>query len=371
MKKILFVFAEPFEFGGQESFAKNVYNNIDKNKYCLDFFTPYNCSDEEIKELLKNDGNNLFYSNKNFNSKLRKYFFCHELKKFLEQHNQYDIIHINSGSTYALAQGAKISKKTGIKKVIVHSHATGNPSIKHNITNLLSANKFKYVDKFFACSKEAAEFRFPKNVIKDKKYDIIINGIEFEKYKFSNNIRQEYRKKLGIMNDDFVIGNVGRLATEKNQEFLIDIFYEIAKEHKKAKLLIIGDGILKEKLLNKIKINKLENNFMLLSSRKDVDNLLQVMDVFVFPSIFEGLGISAIEAQVSGLPTICSQGVPDVAKICQNFIKLDISDGNEIWKNKILEYIDFNRKDVSEEIEKSEYNIKNSIKKLENIYNKL
>lgn len=371
MKKILFVFAEPFEFGGQEAFARNVYNNIDKRLFNIDFFTPYSCSDNEMIEKMSNDGNELYYCNKKFNSRLRKYFFISTLKTFLSNHNQYDIVHINSGSTFALAEGAKICKKNGISNVIVHSHATGISSVKHSLTNYIIEPKFKYADQFLACSKEAAQFRFPKDIIDANKYEVIVNGIDFEKYKFDNNIRKNYRESLGINLNDFVIGNVGRLSEEKNHDFLIDVFMELVKEQKNAKLLIIGDGILKEKILNKIMFNKLEDNFILLSGRKDVNNLLQAMDVFVFPSVYEGLGIAAIEAQANGLPTICSQAVPDVAKICPNFIKLNLSDGIARWKNKILEFIDIDRKNINENLEESEFNIKKTVMKLERIYNEM
>lgn len=370
MKKILMAFAEPFEYGGQEAFALNMYKYINHKEYSIDFFTPYNLSNEKAKEILNENKNQIFYCNKKFDSILRKVYFKNCLKKFIKEHNDYEIVHLNSGSTFALAEGAKICKKHGIKEVIVHSHATGFSNLKHKITKILSAYKFKYADTFIACSDKAAEFRFPKIIINKNKYFVLKNGIDINNFKFDINVRNKCRKELNIKEGEFVLGNVGRLSPEKNQKFIIDIFKKMIDRDENCKLVLVGTGILEKKIIEYIKEKGLEEKFILLKNRSDVNVILQAIDVFLFPSLYEGLGIAAIEAQTSGLPTFCSKNVPEDANVTPLFRKLNLSDNVDLWVNEIEKIKQYKRNDYSKEIEHRGYDIKNTVLELEKIYSK-
>lgn len=366
MIRVLQVFGEPLSNGGQEAFIMNMYESIDKNKVQFDFFTPYYCDNNNMKRRIEELGGNLIVCNKAFD-KSRKINFKKQLSIFLKN-NHYDTIHIHSGSTYVLANGAKISKKYGVNKVIVHSHIAGRNKIKSLLLKLLFSNKLlKNVDYFFSCSRMAAEYKFPYKILKEKKYTVINNGIKYEAFSYNDEIRKEYRNKLNIENC-FVIGNVGRMEHQKNQEFLIDVFNEVSIRDDAARLLLIGAGTLEQAIRNKITEYGLDSKVIILKNRNDVNNLLQAMDVFAFPSIFEGLGIVAIEAQASGLITICSEFIPEEANITKLFKRVEISEGIEKWVEEILKYKKYKRIDTKKEIKSCGYDAKDSAKKLEEIY---
>lgn len=366
--RILIAFGEPIAHGGQEKFALNEYMFLNKNKYQIDFYTPYNLDNDEFVSVTSANDSKLYNDNYSFDKKVRKYNFIKGFKKFAKKYGKnYDIVHLNSGSTFVLAIGAKLAKKYGIKKVVVHSHCDGPNTIKHKITNKLFEKNFKYADKFLACSEDAAKYRFSKEVINNKKYIVIHNGIDLEKYKFDKNVRKEYRKELNIKEDEILIGNVGRLSFQKNQLFLLDVFSNLDNKYK---LILIGDGEDKENIIRKIKEHKIENRVILTEKRDDVNKLLMAMDIFAFPSRFEGLGIAAIEAQASGLPTLCSSNVPKDAKV-SSYYKCVLDSDIKEWKKAIEKTKKQRNDNCINEIDKAGYNIKESVIELENVYEEL
>ena len=371
MKRVLQVYGEILSNGGQEAFSMNMYRNIDREKVQFDFFTPYYCNNEKLIKEIEGLGGRVYQGGGKFNTEGNKKDFILNLKKFLKK-NPYEIVHINSGSIFALAFGAKIAKKYGAKKIIVHSHATGYNNLKYKIIKTLSVPVFlKSATNYFACSKEAAVWKFPSKIIKDEKYDIIKNGIELEKFQFSYRIRNEYRKKLNIENQ-FVIVNVGRFTDEKNHEFLVKLFFQFLKENKNSKLLLIGEGPNKKNMMEMVRKFGIEKYVLFLGIRDDVNNILQASDVFVFPSKFEGLGIVAIEAQATGLPTICSENIPEEANQTDLFFKLYLSEDINRWINTIMKFKDSDniskRLGYVQKLKIAGYDASDSVKRLENIY---
>lgn len=366
--KILIAFGEPIAHGGQEMFALNEYQFLDKNKYQIDFYTPYNIDNDEFVDITSKNDSKLYNDNYSFDKKARKYNFIRGFKNFIKKYGrEYDIVHLNSGSTLVLSIGAKVAKKYGIKKVIVHSHCDGPNTIKHKITNKIFEKNFKYADNFLACSEDAAKYRFPKKIIINKKHLVIHNGINLEKYKFDKNVRNEYRKKLNIKENEILIGNVGRLSFQKNQLFLLDVFKELDNKYK---LILIGDGEDKDQVIKKIKEYGIKDKVILLEKRPDVNKLLMAMDIFAFPSRFEGLSIAAIEAQASGLPILCSNNVSEDTKV-SSYYKC-VKDLNvEEWKKAIIETKIQRNDNCINEIDKAGYNIQKSVIELENVYNEL
>lgn len=367
--RILQVFGEPLSNGGQESFVMNMYRNIDKNKFQFDFFTPFYCDNLEMKKNIEDMGGKVFFKNKEFYSKKRKKYFTEELKKFLKE-NKYNIVHIHSGSIFSLAYGAKIANKRGVKSVIVHSHATGIKNLKYKIIRILSNNKMKkYVSRYLACSKIAAIWKYPKSIIKAKKYKVINNGIDVEKFKFNETVRQEYREKLNIK-ENIVLCNVGRFTEEKNHILLIDIMEKIVPKHKNIKLLLVGTGVLENKIKQLVKEKNLEENVIFLGNRHDVNNILQAVDMFLFPSIFEGLGIVAIEAQTAGLNVICSEKIPEDINLTKLVHRVSLEKGVEPWCTIIEKCIkeDINRENFYKIVDEKGYSDKKCAKVLENIY---
>lgn len=367
------IFAEPLSYGGQEAFIINMYENFIKKNISYIFFTPYYCDNERLKkDIDKNKNDKLVYKNRSFNSRMRKIFYKNELKKFLKENKDIDVVHIHSGSIYALANGAKISSKYKIKKIIVHSHCAGIECIKHKLIKKMCERAFlKYATDYYACSKDAAEFKFPKEIVEDKKYFIAKNGIEVDKFEFDQELRKKYREKLNLK-DNFVLINIGRMEGQKNQKFLIEVMNELINENKKSKikLIIVGTGSLEGKIREKIREYNLDENIILLKNRNDISELLNCADLFVFPSIYEGLGIVAIESQANGLYTLCSECIPQEANITPLFIQLELSDGKKVWANKIIELINsnYNRTKMKSRIKEHGYDVEDSAKLLEEKY---
>ena len=162
------------------------------------------------------------------------------------------------------------------------------------------------------------------------------NAIDSQQFIANENTRREVRQELGLENK-FVVGHVGRLHPQKNHDFLIDVFVEIKKKKSDAELILIGTGPLEEKVRSKVADKGLTESVQFLGNRKDMNRIYQAMDVFVFPSLFEGLGIVAIEAQAAGVPIVCSEGLPPETDITPIYRKLMLSDGTEKWAEVALD----------------------------------
>ena len=193
---------------------------------------------------------------------------------------------------------------------------------------------------------------------------VIRNGVDFNKFKRVGWTKNEMREKLSIPKDAFVIGHVGRFHSVKNHEFLIDVFRETLKLNSKAFLFMIGNGELLEHITNKILLYKIENQVLILSHRSDVPELMKAMDIFVFPSLYEGFGIVLIEAQISGLRCIASKSVPKAAFVTDLALRMDIDDSPKKWAEVILDKD--NRAIAKGDI--SLYDMNRVIRKLESLY---
>ncbi|MGN8762152.1 glycosyltransferase [Oribacterium sp. HCP3S3_B9] len=364
--KILEFFGEPISYGGQESFVVNIYNNFSHaNSFC--FFTPFHADNKELISLTKERRDCVFACNKKFDSKFRKLHILFAAIEAMQTH--YDVVHIHSGSVLTLLMVSYIAHKKGIKKVIVHSHATGYETISHEVAKFISD---KYIEKnasyYLACSYDAGNYKFPKTVINSNKFQIIKNGIDLHKFSFDEEVRSEKRKELNIV-DKKVLCHVGRFSKEKNHEFIISIFEEYLKLENNAILLLIGGaGRNENKIKTMILEKKLSNKVIFLKNRKDINELLCAADVFVFPSQFEGLGISAIEAQANGLPTICASHLPGELNASSVYIKMNLSDGPRKWAEKIYDVQDSKRKSTYSELKMAGYDVADSAKQIENIY---
>lgn len=232
---------------------------------------------------------------------------------------------------------SNVKRLLGVKVSITHSHVTrfGDSSF----TNLRNKLFFKLTGQkvgsvLFSCSKEAGEKIFGKKC-QTKEWHIVNNAFDISKFSFSKNKRKLVREKMGWTNKK-VIGNVGRLVPQKNQKVILETFANLALPN--SLLVIVGEGPLKESLFNECKRLKIDNKVIFLGTRNDVNDLLQAFDVFFFPSIFEGLGVSLVEAQISGIPSLISNTIPDEAIISKCIIE-SLDSPIEDWKNKLAKAI--------------------------------
>ena len=313
--------------GGVESVIMNYYRHVDKSKVQFDFLVESESQIINKEEIEKMGGKVIIIpSYKN----LRAY--NKELKRIFKE-NKYDIVHsnMNTLSVFPL----RMAKKCGIKNRIAHSHSTSNKKEwKRNILkSLLKPFSKVYATKYFACTEHAARYQFGDKAVKNNKVTILNNGIEIEKFKYDKDIGSQMRNELGL-NDKFVVGHIGRFVQQKNHEFLIDAFYKVQEKIENSCLLLVGEGPLEEKIKEKAKMLKIEDKVYFSGCSNSPDKLYNAMDVFAFPSLYEGLGIVAIEAQCSGLPCLCSDNVPndvDISEFCK-FIPLEDSK----WSDSII-----------------------------------
>ena len=233
----------------------------------------------------------------------------------------------------------------------------------HNMAkSLLAENATDY----WACSRLAAEFMFPRDVV--ERYEFIPNGIDIEKFRFNDEVRKKVRKDLGI-EGKLVIGNVGRLCYQKNQENLIEVFAKLQSERPESVLLLVGEGEMKAELQQQVEKLGIADKVLFYGVTDKVEQLLWAMDIFVFPSRFEGLGIVAVEAQAAGLPVICSDGVPNEAVVSDLVEKVDLRSGVDSWVESILHcQIDADRLAVHEQVQKSGFAVADVADRIEKVY---
>ena len=347
--------------GGVEAVVMNYYRHIDKNKIQFDFICDEDSTNipyDEIKELggkviLIPPYQKVFEYNK-------------ELTKIFKD-NKYKIVHshINTLSIFPLFA----AKMAGVSVRIAHSHSTTNKKEwkKNIVKQLLRPFAKLFATDYFACSELAGRWLFGNKTFEEGKVYILNNAIDVEKFKFNQEIRDKKRKELNIDEETLVIGHIGRFVAQKNHTFLIDVFNEIVKERKKVKLILVGQGPLKIEIEEKVKKLGIIDKVMFFGQRNDTNELYQAMDVFVLPSLYEGFGIVALEAQINSLNCLCSKNVPKEIKIsdCVEFID---TESVLQWKDRILEKEI--RKKLKEEnfCDIKKFDIKKETKKIENKY---
>lgn len=346
--------------GGVESFIMNYYRHIDKSKIQFDFIIDSDSTLVPRTEIESMGGRIIEVPPYQHIFKYTK-----ELKKIFKNNN-YKIVHSHLNSLSVFPLYCAWSSKVPIR--IAHSHSTTNKKEwkKNIIKNILKPFSKVFATDYFSCSEHAGRWLFGNKTFDEGKVTIVHNAIEIEKFRFNEKTRKSIRKELGIENK-FVLGHVGRFVEQKNHDFLIDIFYEVHKELENSILLLIGDGPLEEKIKNKVKKLKLEENVYFLGVKNNVNDYMQVMDVFVFPSLYEGLGIVVIEAQCSGLQCVCSKEIPIEANISKSIMFNDLKDINK-WKEKII-LNDYNKRNLDTNfIENNGYNIFCESKNIEKYY---
>lgn len=267
------------EAGGIQALLMNIYRKIDRSKVQFDFFVEYldkEFYDEEIEML----GGKIYYNNVRKDKNVIK--FEQNLSLVLQK-EQYKIIHVH---TYSIGYFVlKVAKKCGVPVRIVHSH--NNETIhdsKYYLKVLMQKLYPIYATDYMACSEDAGKYLF-----KNRKFNILRNAIDVKKFIYNKKNRENIRAELNIK-EKFVIGHVGRLHEQKNHKFLLEIFAHIKEKKSNAVLLLAGEGPLRKKISDEVELLGLSDSVIFLGNRKDINVLYQAFDVFILPSLFEGLG---------------------------------------------------------------------------------
>lgn len=367
-KRILHIGAGDFIYRGVEKILTDYYQNIDRSKLQFDFLTPGVCKNEDLREKIEVLGGKVIELNVlNCHSRIKRYIlFGKGILKIL-RNGDYAVVHANTGSVVMLSLISFFAWIGHAKIRIAHSHNDGKTTIAHKIKKcVLYPLLMICPTHYFACSQSAGQYVFPKAVW--NKINVIPNGIDTRRFCYNEDVRIKMRKELKI-NNRFAIGCVGAFTEQKNHKFLFDIFEKTHRICVDAVLVLVGAGELLEQMKDRVSRDNLSDSVVFVGTSNRVNEILQAMDCFVLPSIYEGLGIAAIEAQAAGLPTLCSDVLPPETKVTGLIEYMSLSSPANEWASKILSYqLIHERPDTSVEIMKSEYDIQTAAKKLEQIY---
>lgn len=350
------------ESGGVEAVIMNYYRHIDKTKVQFDFVMHKGGNPNYIAEVESMGAK--VYEVTPYTQNIIE--FTYEIYKIIKEGN-YKIVHSNMNSLSGFPLLAAYF--AGAKVRIMHNHTTDTKEegFRTTIKRVLRPFAKAFANRNWACSKLAGEWMYGKEAVENNKVTVINNAIDLDKFAFNQEKRDELRKQLGL-EGKFVVGHVGRFMKQKNHEFLIDIFAEVVKQKENAVLLLIGEGPLMESIKSKVNALSLAGKVIFLGVRSDVADLYNVMDVFVFPSLYEGLGMVAVEAQVNGLLVVASTEVPEEAKITGDILFVGLGVGAEVWAYKTLEGQYENRMKNDMTVINDSFDIRVESRKLEERY---
>lgn len=349
--------------GGAEAMIMNYYRHIDRSRVQYDFLltTPGHYDyEEEINEL----GGHIYRVSPLTKSRPRDYM--KDVDRFFKEHPQYRIVHSHTSSKSYFP--LRIAKKNGVPVRIAHSHSSkAEKGINGIIRKALRLPLRAVATDFFSCGDEASVYLYGKKIASEKAV-VVPNAIDAQQYRYDAGQAQNIRQGLGIDNQ-LVIGHVGRFFPVKNHMFLIEVFYAIKQLHPESRLLLVGGGELKEAVKARACELGIEQDVIFTGVRSDVQQLLKAMDVFVFPSLNEGIPVVMLEAQAAGLKCFMSDSVPSQCVITENVQCLPLSQPPEYWAKEILRVTSgYERRDMSPEVEKAGFDIRKNAKWLEEFY---
>ena len=354
--------------GGVESVIMNYYRNIDKTKIQFDFLCNFHeaaAYENELKDL----GGQVFHITARSDNYRR---YKEELDNFFRSsQGKYQAIWVNICSL-ANIDYLILAKKYGIPRRIIHSHNSQNMDSRlRGMLHKYNRNRIaQYATDFWSCSEDSARWFYKDSLL--PKVVMIRNAISVSGMEFCGEKREKYRRMLGC-SSGYVIGNIGRLHFQKNQQFCLEIFREILKQESDVRLVLIGQG--EDEALLKAKATELgiESNVYFAGMQTDIAGWLSAFDIFLFPSKFEGLPIAALEAQANGLPVLASEGViPEAVKINQNFKFFDLKKSADQWAKRLLQVLRQEIRENADTVYRNfrfrGYDIETEVKKLEGLF---
>ena len=337
--------------GGVETFIINVYRELKKDNHSFYFFSTSEdklCFQDEIE----NNGDHII----RYTPRKKDFIqFNKELNDIFTK-NQFDIFWLNCCSLSSVEE-LHHAYKHNVPVRIVHSHNSKN--MGGTITKVLhSLNKLsidKYVTHYFACSKVAADWMFPKR----KKSDAYIfhNAIDVKKYTFNQDVMKKMRKEYGIDDQTKIIGHVGRFHFQKNHTYLIRIFKEYLKYENNAKLILCGDGELKQEIINLIDELNISDKVLLLGNKNNMFEIYQMFDAILFPSLFEGLPFVLVEAQAAGIPCLISNTISKEIKFTDLIRFKSLEENEDSWAKALKEMTNIKKYDTSISMKNAGYDI--------------
>lgn len=333
----------------------NMYRHVDRTRVQFDFYTPFENRDVRMQREIESLGGHVWATGFPFGEDNREYF-RRGLSAFLPEH-PYPIVHIHSGSVYALATGAKLARQSGVSRVAVHSHCGGFDNLRYRVARLWTRQTLlTYPTHYFACSHLAARWKFPPSVIRSGNYTVLKNAVDTSRLRYDPALRQATRLQLGLA-DKPTVGHVGRFALQKNHRFLIEVFHALSEWEPEAQLVLAGEGELVEEVLAQVDRLGLEERVHYLGVRQDVPALMNAFDVLLLPSFFEGLPVVGVEAQATGLPVVTSTGVTRELPIEDLSTYLPLTDTAMQWARVVQRALATPRRDTAAEMVACGYDV--------------
>lgn len=344
--------------GGLETMIMNYYRRMDRTKVQFDFLVHRDFRadyDDEIEQL----GGRIYRI-----GRLIPWSRAYQraLDAFFAAHPEYRVVHVHQDCLSAVILRA--AKKHGVPVRIAHSHSSSqDKNFKYLIKLFYKRQIPAYATVLFACGKDAGDWMFG-----GKPYTVVRNAIDAAQYGYQRARAIEVRRALGIAEDAFAIGHVGRFSSVKNHAFLLEVFDQLRRENERAVLLLVGDGELRSSMEEKAKAMGLEGRVLFTGMRSDVCDLMQAMDVFAFPSLYEGLPVSLVEAQAAGLPCIISDRVPEACMLTDLVQRVSLEESARQWAERILAVRTTVRRDRFDEIAAAGFDIVSNAAWLQQYY---
>ena len=361
--------------GGIETLIMNVYRHIDRSKVQFDFLAHYGKENADYNAEIRSLGGRI-YEAPVIKTEEKTYFwrlfeYRKALKEFFKEHQEYHVVHGHMTNTAAIYM--PIAKKYGrATTCIAHSHLAktqkSNSPITAIATDILRFPLRFCATDYFACSESAARWLFSKKDIESGKVKIVQNGIDSKVFDYNPEIRERVRNSFHLA-DKTVIGHVGRFYHPKNHAFILDVFHEYMKINPNSVLMLVGDGELRSEIEKKAEKLHMEQNVMFLGLRSDVPDVEQGFDLFLMPSLYEGLPVAGIEAQASGLPVVASDSITTEMDVTNHCRFLSLTEPVGVWAETIDKMLHgFQRKSEASKIVAAGYDIRETANFLQNFY---
>jgi glycosyltransferase involved in cell wall biosynthesis len=357
--RVLQVFAT-LDRGGAEAMIMNFYRSIDRSRVQFDFVVKESNREYAHEAEIKSLGGRIYrlpdYKIINHVSYKRAW------KQLLMEHPEWRILHGHHITPAAVYM--KVAKQQN-RITIAHSHSTkGIRSIKNIVKYFLRLPMKRKVDYPVACSRSAADWMFGRN---NKRVKLIRNAIDIKKFQYNENVRLRLREQFSVC-DKFVIGHIGNFTKAKNYPFLLEVFQRVKERKENAVLILVGKKENNPRIEELVHQMGLCDSVIFTGARPDIDQLLQMMDLFLFPSLYEGLPVTLIEAQASGLRCIVSDKITDEVKITDRVEFLSLQASPEYWGERILEIKELEERVIGPGMEEAGYDVERETTELERFY---
>lgn len=350
--------------GGAQAYVMNILRNIDLTRFEIDFLVNRRTKDgyeAEIEAL-----GSRIYVTPAFKG-INLFSYIAHINEILQQ-GKYDIVHGHASSSAALYLRA--AKKHGCA-TIAHSHSAGyrGNAVEQIVKRFFTIGVKSQGDYWFGCSALAAKRLFGRNYAKNKKYHHIPNAITAQKYQYDEGVRQRIRSELGIGEGEILYGHVGTFSVPKNHSFLMEVFHKLQeKQGEKAHLVLLGEGALKETVQQDVVSRGMDKQVTFTGNVSNVGEYLMAMDVLIFPSLFEGLPLTLLEAQAAGLPCVISDTITDEVYLTDLIKVVSLAKSAEEWA-QIAEGARANdRQAYNQQVAETRFNMSNSIHELMALY---